>query len=656
MNFFEHQAQAQRRTFALLCLFFFASVLLLVAVYVAVTVGIFAAQSFQGSMHDAWKIHDFWQKERFAWIALCTLSILCIGAWYKIHQLKQGGGAMLAEQLGGQRLPPNVQDTLLRRLLNVVEEMAIASGLPVPPVYLLNESGINAFAAGFTPSDAVIGVTQGAVDMLSRDELQAVIGHEFSHILHGDSRINMRMVGLLHGMTLISDLGSLLLTGRYHTHIPHRNRGTHPAIWVLGLLLFLVGLLGLIAADLIKLAVSRQREFLADASAVQFTRNPEAMARALMTIGGFKQGSHLNHQNAENLGYFFFSHVALKEKVRPPKQKDWWASHPPLLERIQRIAPSFRGRIVDVDSSKKHQRVNLEAQAGVHYAMPKQTQIAIKKDEVLASIGQMRASSLQEAQGQLQLISPKLRHLSHDPYAARGIAYAMLLSNEKVIRKQQWAYLEKKADRNVMRMMLDINHDMHVLPSHLRLPLLEMLMPALKSLSLVQYQQLVGNIRMLIKADHQISMFEYALHRMLLRHLKPVFEPVETVSVRFQNKQDVAASSACVLSVLITYGKHQDPKDLLAQVSQDLLGEAMPWPPKRLLGMKHWDAALSKLQQAKPDIKQALLKACVEVVFADGMLHEHELEALRAIADAMDCPMPMLANESTIERVQSKNL
>ncbi|MDQ6974636.1 MAG: M48 family metallopeptidase, partial [Mariprofundaceae bacterium] len=398
MNFFEHQAHARRRTSWLFALFSMVVVLLVWTVYSAVTLGLFAAEFFltHEGWRDGWIIASFWQYDRFIWTALLTTLILFIGAAYKIHQLKQGGGVMVAEQLGGKRLPPHIQDMLHRRVLNVVEEMAIASGLPVPPVYILQESGVNAFAAGFTASDTVIGVTQGAVEMLNRDELQAVIAHEFSHILHGDSRINMRMVGLLHGMTLISDLGSSLLTGHISSHHYRKKKGSHPALWILGILLFLAGLLGMIAADLIKLAISRQREFLADASAVQFTRNPEAMAHALMTIGGYRQGSHLSHQNAASLGYFFFSHTSLKALQHPPKHKNWWASHPPLQQRIQRIMPSFRGRIPDVDVIQKQQRVRAEASVGIHYAMAANARVVLNKKAVLHAIGEMRAVSLQD--------------------------------------------------------------------------------------------------------------------------------------------------------------------------------------------------------------------------------------------------------------------
>ncbi|MBL1351886.1 MAG: M48 family metallopeptidase [Zetaproteobacteria bacterium] len=645
MNFFEHQAQARRRTSWLFGLFLMVVVLLVLAVYSAISLGLFAAEFFL--THDGWRegwiIASFWQYDRFVWIAFLTTSILFIGAAYKIHQLKQGGGAMVAEQLGGKRLPPYVKDILHRRVLNVVEEMAIASGLPVPPVYILQESGVNAFAAGFTPSDTVIGVTQGAVEMLNRDELQAVMGHEFSHILHGDSRINMRMVGLLHGMTLISDLGSSLLTGYTLPHRHQKKKGSHPALWILGILLFLVGLLGMIAADLIKLAISRQREFLADASAVQFTRNPEAMAHALMTIGGYRQGSHLSHQNAANLGYFFFSHTALKALQYAPRSKDWWASHPPLQTRIQRIMPSFRGGMPDVDSTQKHQRVRAEASVGVRYAMPANARVVMDKQAVLNAVGEMRASSLQDVQQQLHAIPKRLRDFAHDPYSARAMAYTMLLSTDKMVRKQQWACLEKKADRNVMREMLDMNHLMGALPSHLRLPLLDMLMPALKTLSQAQYQQLIANIRLLIQADHQVSMFEYALHRILLRHLKPTFEGVHDVQVRYQDIKQVAASCSCILTMLIRYGQHDQPEKLLADVSQDLLGEAMPWPPVRLLQMKYLGRSISQLEQASPEIKQALLTACVDVIFADGICNEHEMEGLRAIADGMDCPIAMLS-------------
>ncbi|MDQ6995559.1 MAG: M48 family metalloprotease [Mariprofundaceae bacterium] len=645
MNFFEHQERAQQRTWWLFALLFIAVIGVVFAVYIAVVFGLYAAQilpvdSFSGNLN----LHYFWQTQRFLWVTTFTLSVLIAGSCYKTYQLKQTGGAGVAEQLGGKRLPTHVKNPLHKRLLNIVEEMAIASGLPVPSVYLLDQSGINAFAAGFTPSDTIIGVTQGAIDLLNRDELQGVIAHEFSHILHGDTRINMRMIALLHGMTMLSDIGMLLLTSRRTTHFSQRQKATHPGLLVLGILVFFVGLLGLLAADLIKRAVSRQREFLADASAVQFTRNPEAVANALKTIGGYRDGSRVNHHYASSLSYFFFAYDA-KQDRRTQVYKNWWATHPPLIERIHRIEPSFRGQFNAFDAQKKQERVRVEADIGVAYAMPKTSQPAINQATVMASIGSMQADCLDHAEYTLAHIPSRLKHFVHDPYTARAVCYGLLISSQRDIHQKQWALLEKKADPNVLREMLDIQTDLNVLPSMLRLPLLEMMIPALKTLSQAQYQGFVQNIQILIQADHQVSIFEFALHRMLLRHLKPTFSASNTPPVcRYKHLNDVRVSCTCILAMLICYGEHRHPKTLLTHITDDLLEEAMPWPPARLLHVQSLNKALNQLLECSPSVKKSILEACVTVIFDDGVLQEKEMEALRAIADGMDCPMPpMLA-------------
>ena len=641
MDFFEHQERARKRTVGLVLLFAIAVVLVVVAVYAAVVVGLMVGHFFQPDM-DALQVDAFWQWRRFYGVASLTSLVLLVGSLYKIHQLKQGGGAAVAEQLGGVLLRPNAADGMDRRLLNVVEEMAIASGLPVPPVYVLEQSGINAFAAGFSSSDTVIGVTRGAMSLLSRDELQGVMAHEFSHILHGDTRMNMRMMGWLHGMTLISDLGMLLLTARRSSHYSRTQRSSHPALLVLGALVFLVGVIGLIAADLIKRAVSRQREFLADASAVKFTRNPLGIANALKTMGGYKQGSRVEHADAGSLGYFFFGYAVKAEAHGQKDGRDWWATHPPLLERIQRIEPSFRGRIQLLDVSEKRRHVQLEVSAGTRLVEADGAYPKLNQAMLMGAFGQLQANALAGVAHALDQIPKRLRDFTHDPYTARALCYGVLLSGSEGIRKKQWALLEKKAEGNVLRELLDIQAELQLLPSSLRLPLIEMMLPALKQLSMVQYQNFVQNIQMLVKADHQISMFEYALHRMLLHHLAPAFSEVQPPILRYHHVKEVAGASASVLALLIGFGAHAEPEVLFQRMTEELLGEAMPWPPSRLLQMSQLDLALKQLVQAAPMVKKAVLEKCVVVILADGILHEQELEALRALADGMDCPMPML--------------
>jgi len=649
MDFFGHQEQAQRRTYALFVWFACAVVVVVFAVYAAVTVGLLGGQLFQGnsfqSQTEWFQVRSFWNEMRFFWVSTITVALIVVGSAYKIHQLRQGGGAAVADLLGGKRLPSNADDVLARRLLNVVEEMAIASGLPVPPVYILNQSGINAFAAGFSPSDTVIGVTRGAIEMLNRDELQGVIAHEFSHILHGDTRINMRMMGLLHGMTLISDTGMLLLTARNSTRYSRRQRGTHPAVFVLGFLLFLVGLVGMVMADLIKRAVSRQREFLADASAVQFTRNPEGIANALKVIGGYKEGSQVRHTDAAPIGHFFFGN-ALKRAAVGVEATRWWASHPPLLERIHRIEPRFRGKLNVVEKKGKQQRVLAEASMGFAQNMPVDAQpIETTINDYqrwLASVGEPEQAKLLRAAKQLQQIPDRLRDFAHDSYTARAVCYVLLLDADDEQRHIQMSLLEKSADKNVLREMLDIQREVVGLAVELRLPLIDMMLPALKVMSLPQYQAFVKNIRILIQADHHISLFEYMLQRLLLRHLKPSFASIRDRQVKYRKVQDLGAECGCVLGMLIGYGAHTEPEALFETVTSELLGASMPWPPARVLHLVRLNESLAKLECATPSVKKALLAACMQVILADGLLHVKESEVLRAIADGMDCPVPII--------------
>jgi len=655
MDFFTHQEQAQSRTYILFFWFACAVLAVIFAVYAAVTVGLFAGQLFLGdsfqyqsqlhSQEQWFQVHVFWNVSRFFWVSGISFILIAVGSVYKIYQLRQGGGAAVAEMLAGKRLASNTHDVLLRRLINVVEEMAIASGLPVPPIYIINQSGINAFAAGFSPSDMIIGVTRGAIEMLNRDELQGVIAHEFSHILHGDTRINMRMMGLLHGITLISDTGMLLLTARSSTRYSSRQRGTHPAMFVLGFLLFLVGLFGMVLADLIKRAVSRQREFLADASAVQFTRNPEGIANALKVIGGFKQGSQVHHNDVSAMGHFFFSN-ALKRAAVNMDSTRWWASHPPLLQRIQRIEPRFRGHINAVGKQDKQQRVLAEATAGFAQGMLTDVQPidAARYDyqSWLMAMGKPEKAMLARANERLQRIPARLRDFAYDSYTARAVCYALLLDAADEQRHVQMALLEKSADKNVLREMLDIQHEVMGLSVALRLPLIDVMLPALKTMSVLQYQVFVKNIRLLIQANHRINLFEYMLQRLLLRHLKASFSSVNIHRVKYHKIQALRAECGCVLAILISYGSHTEAESLFKSVSNDLLGEVMPWPPLRVLQLSRLNEALNKLERAAPRVKKALLAASMQVVLADGLLHVKELEALRAIADGMDCPVPMI--------------
>ena len=297
MNFFEHQETARRRSGILICLFMAAIVAIIATTYISLCVLSplsHAVTSQSDSQYDSsartteapsWQFH-WWQPKLLFCSVAATLVIIGSGSLYKVSELR-GGGQVIATSLGGKLIShDNSTDPALRQLLNIVDEMSLASGIPVPPVYVLaHESSINAFAAGYTPNSAVIGVSQGAIDILTRDELQGVIAHEYSHILNGDMRTNIRIMGLLHGILLIAIIGFYMI--RITAYSGTRQRGkNNPAIYLMliGIAIVMIGSVGLFFGRLIKASLSRQREYLADASAVQFTRNPSGIGGALKKI------------------------------------------------------------------------------------------------------------------------------------------------------------------------------------------------------------------------------------------------------------------------------------------------------------------------------------------------------------------------------------
>ena len=318
MNFFRYQHQARRATTRLVLLF----VLAVLAIVLAVNL---AAYPVLGGDLQAQAL-----------LSLATALVIGIASWWRVRALR-GGGALIAAQMGGRLVPADTSDPLLRRYRNVAEEMAIAAGIPVPLLFVLDdEQGINAFAAGYSPSDAAVAVTRGALLRLNRDELQAVIAHEFSHVLNGDMRLNIHLMGMLFGILMLGVIGRRLLGVVGNSGLGRRRGGLGPLSVAIaaGLAAMIIGAVGVFFARLIKAAVSRQREVLADASAVQFTRNSAGLAGALKKIAGLPQGSRLEDRaGAEEVSHMLFGEGFAYRR--------WFATHPPMLERIGRLEPGF---------------------------------------------------------------------------------------------------------------------------------------------------------------------------------------------------------------------------------------------------------------------------------------------------------------------------
>jgi Zn-dependent protease with chaperone function len=565
--------------------------------------------------------------------SLGALALIGGGSAFKIAQLS-GGGTVLAERLNGRRVYPNSTDPIERRLLNVVEEMALASGVPVPPVFLLaEERGINAFAAGFSPSDAVIGVTRGCAEQLTRDQLQGVIAHEFSHILNGDMRLNLRLIGVLNGILILGLVGRELL--RVAGRGGGRSRRSNGLAYLLliGLVFMVLGFLGLFFGSLIKAAVSRQREFLADASAVQFTRHPEGIAGALKRIGAAVFGSKLVNPRAAEASHMYFAEGL----------PSLFATHPPLDERIRRIDPQWDGQyppplpadaVVDVAAEEA---AGLVGGADV-YGRPVPVEVV---ERAVEQVGNPSEIHRQYAQELVAAMPPPVVDAARDPYGARAVIFATLLDRDADIRAAQLRALEQIADPNVFELTLRLTPAVSQLDVRARLPLVDMTLPALRAMSLSQYQQFTRCFISLVEADQRLGLFEWTLHQILLRHLRPQFEPIRPRPTVYYGLQRLGAPCSVLLSALARASQADDQtafdagRRYLPDVSLELL-------PPQASSLQKLNAALVELAQAAPKQRQRLVDACAACICADGKVRVGEAELLRAVCDLLNCPMPPL--------------
>ncbi|MFZ2509270.1 MAG: M48 family metallopeptidase, partial [Steroidobacteraceae bacterium] len=333
MDFFRRQAETRRLSRWLVLLFALAVFACVIAVdfVVVATVTVLSREALDGvpTGAGAWIQH---YPDVVLISSLIVLGIIGGSCLVKSSQLS-AGGSVVAESLGGTRVTADTGDPLRRRLLNVVEEMAIASGVPVPAVYVLErEAGINAFAAGHNPSNAAIAVTRGALTTLNRAELQGVIAHEFSHVLNGDMRLSTRLIGWLFGLMVFALIGRFVLRHAPRGGGGRKGGGAIAVILAAALAVMILGYIGLFFGRLIQAAVSRKRESLADASAVQFTRDPTGLRGALVKIGALGVGSRLQDTDGEEVAHLLFA-------AGVPRA---FATHPPLEERIREIDPGFR--------------------------------------------------------------------------------------------------------------------------------------------------------------------------------------------------------------------------------------------------------------------------------------------------------------------------
>ena len=627
MNFFERQAAARRDSSRLVFLFALAVAGIVLAVDTAVFV---ATQGNAGALLSA---------------TVATLATIGIGSMYRIASLR-GGGEPVALQLGGMPVPEDTTDPGLRRLRNVVEEIAIASGVPVPKVYVLeHEAAINAFAAGYSTSDAVVAVTRGALDRLNRDELQGVIAHEFSHILNGDMRLNIRLIGVLFGILMIGLIGRKILT-----HGRLGGRGSVSVVLIAAIVAMAIGYIGLFFGRMLKAGVSRSRETLADASAVQFTRQTQGLAGALKKIGGLHEGAKLNDRgDAEEVSHMLFGDgVGFSEQAL----SGLFATHPPLLKRIQALEPGFRAEQLErlqaqwlaslPNGLDEDLRMGLDGGGGAR--LPGASQhLDVTPPAVAAQVAMPAADDFRRADAIVGSIPEALRDLAAQRDAVMPLLLGLLLADDERLAARQHAEiaarLGNEAADHAQRIHQQLTADLHPM---LSLPLAALAFPVLRRRPRPDLDRFLDSVHAMVNADGQVSLFEYCLGRLLAVQVMESLDPSRHARFGRRKPGNVRNEFATLLAVVAQAG-HEDrasaQRAYLAGLQRVLPRDHLPYAPPAD-GVLALDAVWAPLDALDPLAKQAMVEAITAAVSHDGRISVAEAELLRTICGVLHCPLP----------------
>ncbi|MDQ3495203.1 MAG: M48 family metallopeptidase [Pseudomonadota bacterium] len=572
--------------------------------------------------------------------SLATVVVIGLGSMYRLSSLR-GGGEPVALQLGGVPVPEDTRDLHLRRLRNVVEEISIASGVPVPKLYVLeHESAINAFAAGYAPTDAVIAVTRGALDRLNRDELQGVIAHEFSHVLNGDMRLNIRLIGLLFGILMLSLIGRriLMYSGG------GRGRGA-AAVLVAALIALVIGGIGLFFGRLIKAGVSRTRERLADASAVQFTRQTTGLAGALKKIAGVQSGSRLvDRSDAEEVSHMLFGDgVGLS---------GLFATHPPILLRIQALEPAFKPEqlarlqaqwmAAPPDGLEEDVRLGIHAGSGVRLPAAG-TEFALTPAMVAAQVAHPEDDDYRRADAIIAALPESLRAQAQQRETVIPLLLALLLDPDTGVREHQCSEIKARLGGAMATMALEIQADaLPALHPMQRLPLAELAFPVLRRRPRPELETFLDTVHAVVHSDGKVSLFEYSLGTLLQVQVREALDPAR--HARFgRRKPDGVKREFATLLALVAQAGHGDEaaakRAYLAGLQRVLPRDHLPYAPPDQ-GVLALDEVWPALDALDPLAKQLVVEAITDAIGHDGRVSVAESELLRTICGVLHCPLP----------------
>lgn len=657
MDFFKQQDIARRNSRLLVLMFLAAVVMLIALTNAAVAALLFFGQDYNlysGSNGDMTGFWSYFSWERFGGIGLAVTATVALVVLVKWIQLSTGG-KVVAEAMGGTRILPQSSDPAEQRCLNVVEEIALAANMPVPAVYVMtHERGINAFAAGIVPADAVIAVTRGTIDHLKRHELQGVIAHEFSHILNGDMRLNIRLAAMLKGITFVGDVGYVLLrtSNRTRTGASGR-RGGGNGLPLFGLALWILGWLGGLAAGFIKAAIGRQKEFLADASAVQYTRDPNGIGDALKVIGGYSPGTLVHAARAAEMSHIFFGQI---------EHQLWqlFPTHPPLEDRIRRIQPHWDGQYIEC-KPKHYPNPGIDTTSvGVGRAAI----VAAALAATAASSGRTTPAAATDTAGppdahfsdvqedfeastadRAEIPVMLVRH-SHEPLGACALICCLLMSETPEVFQNQLKVLEASDTQGLTELTLTLSSGVHELGAPRRLPLLELCLPALKSMSLPQYRRLKSTLLQLIKADKQIQLHEWCLYQVARHYLDPEFIQVKPSKALYRRLQKIGGHLQVVLSILAHEGGGET--EAVFRLGAAELGlKNISLIPRDQCSVAQFSKAVHELANCYPLLKPRVLKAMSLAAGEDGTLSPVEREIIASMAAVMDCPVPVSSRGPT---------
>ena len=661
MDFFERQHQAKKKTGYLVFLFGVAVLLisLLNFLIIAAVIPFVDEERNFSTLQDPMLAMS---------VMLGTFVVISLAGLYRKSQLSDGGSS-IASMMGGRLVNMASTDPDEQKLMNVVEEMAIASSVPMPEVFVMSEEkAINAFAAGYTVDDAVIGVTDGCMRRLSRDELQGVIAHEFSHILNQDMRLNLRLVAVVFGLFVLSQLGRLMMRIGFNSSgnrsSRSRDEGSGMAvIGIAGLGIMVTGGLGILMGNLIKSAVSRQREYLADSSAVQYTRNPGGLAGALKKIGAMATGSRLLTPHAEEASHMFFGNGM---------RESWFsfaATHPPLLNRILLLEPSFDGDFSGVkfeerrSSAAKPDSKARRTQAGIPIpgvgdalgqALPPvimglaaagQVQVG-SAAAVADSIGNPTQQHIDFAAALLASLPEAVRTAAHDTHDACALVFALLLDpKDGPVQKKQLGQVDKLFGEQMAKATLKLSADVASLDPRAKLPVADLAVGSLRRMAKDQFERFTKLLESLAAADEKIDLFEFSLSKLVIRHLEPHFVKQQKKPARYYSLKKLSHECSVLISSLAcTAGSNDETiQTAYAAGASHLDATRLTQLPDVDCGLQELDQALVTLDGVSINLKRKLIEAAAATVSADGYLQIQEAELLRAISDSLGCPMPPLA-------------